>query len=124
MLRNRVAEGIAVTVFVPGLLTGCSGVEEIKDVLQEVSTTLTQIVTLSLSAPEGSSAERLQAAEDRILEACREVLETAHHSFEKEAIPLKTQVGASMTARHCERIVAETRTEVEKLRAGSLSPQH
>ena len=112
------------TVFVPGLITGCSGVEEIKDVLKEVSTTLTQIVTLSLSEPEGSSTERLQAAEDRILEACREVLETAHHSFEHEAIPLKTQVGASMTARHCERIVEETRREVEKLRASSLTPRH
>ena len=96
-------------------LGGCSGVEGFKQTLRSVSNTLVIVTDLTMYFEESPTAGHLEDVEEKILYACQSLLDSADYRFQGENIPFDTQINVVLTADQCQRVVDETRPELEEL---------
>ena len=104
------------------LLNGCGSVETYKNTLRDASGTMVRITVLYLRFEGSPTGGYLEKVEDRVLYACKNLLDSADYRFRSEKIPWDTKIRVVFTASECQNVVDQAQPELEELQLQALSP--
>ena len=98
-------------------LGGCAAVKEsAHSALSGASDTMHDISEIALELGEGRDAAWLYQLEERVSQACRALVSSAHYLLQGQEIPFDTQLAAALTTAHCREVVQETRARLVVLK--------
>ena len=103
-------------------LSGCGSVETYKNTLRDASGAMVRITVLSLRFEGSPTGGYLEKVEDRVLYACKNLLDSADYRFRSEKIPWDTKIRVVFTASECQNVVDQAQPELEELQLQALSP--